>query len=232
MSDSGQAVFPFNIPRERSGAAMSPRFLISLKKWPLAVEKALTILNEAPLYGETRLVDFQFGPPLRGVLPFRLFVDGRRVLHCELSDTAPSFLQELREWMERCLVLDREGVLHPALLTLDLKGMVLSLVLIHAGWDEVDSRAKPVSFLVIVCSDREEPAVSVFCDTLDTLGGLYHSLLDCLLRNRSRFDCDEHWFDVKRLDGLCPRSTTDRMIEQFRSRKMERFCPQKPPERP
>lgn len=201
---------------------MSHRFLISLKKWPLATQKALSILNEASQYGETRIVDFQFGPPSGGKLPFRLFIDGRRALQCELSDTVPSFLRDLREWMERCLVMDQEGVLHPELLTLNLCGLVLSIVLIHVGWDEVDTRAKPVSFLVVTRSDMEAPSICCFCDTLDTIAGLYQAILVCLKQNRSRFNSAEHWYDVKRYDRLNPVSTTERMLSEIRSPKIEK----------
>ena len=203
---------------------MSHRFLISFKEWPLAVKKALSILDENSLYGETRIVDFQIGPPFQGRLPFRLFVDGRRVLHCELSDTAPSFLHEIREWMERCLLFDQEGHLHPELLTLNSKNQVLSFVLIHVGWEEVDSRAKPISFLVVTRSDQKVPAVCCFCDTFDTIGDLYRALILCLRKYRSRFDSDEFWYDVKRLDGLNPVSTTERMLDEIRSSKIEKVA--------
>ncbi len=203
---------------------MSHRFLISLKKWPLATQKALSILNEASRYGETRIVDFQFGPPSGGKLPFRLFIDGRRALLCELSDTAPSSLCKLREWMERCLVMDQEGVLHPELLTLDLRGLVLSMVLIHVGWDEVQSRAKPISFLVVIRSDMETPSVCCFCDTLDTITGLYQAILVCLRQYRSRFDSAKYWYDIKRHDRLNPVSTTERMLREIRSSKIEKVA--------
>ena len=203
---------------------MSPRFLISLKKWPLAVKKALALLDENSLYGETRIVDFQIGPPFQGRLPFRLFVDGRRVLLCELSDAAPSFLHDMREWMERCLLFDQEGHLHPELLTLNIRGLVLGLVLIHVGWDEVDSRTTPVSFLVAIRSDQKDPAVCCFCDTFDTIGELYRALTTCLRMYRSLFDSDEYWYDVKRFDRLNPVSTTERMLDEIRSSKIEKVA--------
>ena len=213
---------------------MSPRFFISLKKWPLAVQKALSILNETSLDGETRIVDFQFGPPSRGKLPLRLFIDGRRALQCEFCDADSSFLQDLREWMEHCLVLDQEGTLHPELLTLNVERIVLSFVLIHVGWEDDRTGARPISFFAVVGSDSQEPLACCFCDTLDTISGLYQALWDCLLRYRARFDSDHFWHDVKRLDRLNPRSTSDRMAEQLRSRKIERLSisrrkPQSPP---
>lgn len=146
---------------------------------------------------------------------------------CEFSDADCSFLQGLREWMEHCLVLDQEGTLHPELLTLNAERIVLGFVLIHVGWEENGSRARPVSFFAAIRSDSLEPLACCFCDTLDTIGGLYHALWDCLLRYRSRFDSDALWYDVKRLDKLTPRSTSERMAELLRSKKIERICPMK-----
>ena len=200
---------------------MSLRFLISLKKWPLAIQKAFSQLNEASQNGETRIVDFQLGPPQDGELPLRLFIDGRRALLCRLNDTSLSFLHDMREWMERCLVFDQEGTLHPEVLTLNCTGLVLHLAMVHVGWDEVDSRAKPISYFVVIRSDWDDPAVCCFCDTLDTLRGLYHAVMDCLRRFRSLFDNQGYWYDVKRLDMLHPVSTTDRMLTVFYSKKLE-----------
>lgn len=200
---------------------MSQHFFPIIKKWPLAVQKALLKLNEASLSGETRIVDFQLGPPRQGELPLRLFLDGRRALLYLLNDTSPSFLQNMREWMERCLVLDQEGVLHTELLTLDCTGLVICFAMVHVGWDVVDSRAKPISFFAVIQSDCDEPALCCYCDTLDTLGGLYRAILECLKRYRALFESNECWYDPKRLDKLTPSATTERMLSQIRSRKLE-----------
>ena len=200
---------------------MSQHFFPVIKKWPLAVQKALLKLNDASLSGETRIVDFQLGPPQHGELPLRLFLDGRRALMFLLNDTSLSFLQNVRDWMERCLVFDWEGILHPELLTLDCSGTVVCFAMVHIGWDEVDSRSKPISYFVAIQPDRDEPVLCCICDTLDTLGGLYRAILECLKRYRALFESNECWYDPKRLDKLTPSATTDRMLSQIRSRKLE-----------
>ena len=203
---------------------MSPRYLLSLKKWPLAVEKALSIISEAPQDGATRTVDFQFGPPWKGRLPLRLFIDGRRVLQCELCDAYPSFLRDVRGWMERCLVLDKEGTLHPELLTLDCADTVLSLVLVHVGWEEDSLGAVPVSFFAAFRSGCDTPSACCFCSTPALIRELYEGLMDCLKRCRSLFDSPQHWHDVHRYDLLSAGTTTQRMMKDLQSARVERMC--------
>ena len=199
---------------------MSPRFLLTLKKWPLAVKRALSLLDEDSLCGETRSIDFQFGPPSKGRLPLQMRLDGKRVLLCELSDCNPTFLHAMRGWRERCLLHDREGMYHPELLTLDCTDFVLWLAMIHVGWDEDRVRGLPVSLLVIVRSDTEEP-IYCFCYTFDVICKLYYALLACLKVYAAEFEDPECWFDVRRFDLLDARSTAGRMMEQFRSEKIE-----------
>lgn len=202
---------------------MSHRFLITLKKWPLAVRKALSLLNEISPDGETCSIGFQFGPPSQGRLPFQMRVDGKRVLLCELSDCNLSFLHEMRGWMERCLLRDREGTLHPELLTLDGVGTVLSLVAVHVGWEEGRSRAEPVSLLVVIRSDRDEP-LYCFCRTLEMVCNLYGALVLCLERYGPLFNDPGCWYDIRRLDQLDPRSTKERLLEMVRSPRIESIC--------
>lgn len=200
---------------------MTHRFLLSLKKWPLAVQQALSLLQEAPRYGEIRDIDFEAGPPVYGRLPLWIIVDGHKTLLCEPGDTYP-FLDQMRQWMERCLVCDREGTLHPEILTVDCTDTVFSIVVVHVGWDEDRNHASPVSLLIVVRSDRKVPAVCCFCHTLEIIGRLYKSITDCLELNRSRFDAPSGWWDAKRLDGLSPLSTTDRLLGQIHSQRIEK----------
>lgn len=203
---------------------MSHRFLLSLRKWPHAVQQALSFLDKASPCGETCSVDFDFGPPSKGRLPLQIRIDGQIVLRCELSDTNPSFLHDVRGWLERSLVRDREGTMHPELLTLDCAGGVLSLVIIHVGWeDDWDSRARPVSFFVAIRSGNMGPAVQCFCDTIDTILNFYDKLTDCLERFRSRFDSNAFWFDVHRFDKLNPVPTSERMLNQICSQKIQKL---------
>lgn len=200
---------------------MSYRFFLSIKKWPLAVQQALSLLQEAPQYGETRDVDFEAGPPVRGRFPLWVFIDGRKALLCEPCDSYP-FLDQTRQWMERCLERDREGTLHPEILTVDCADTVFSFVMVHVGWEENRGRASPVSLLVVVRSDRKAPVACCFCRTLDTIGRLYGTITDCLTRYRSRFDDPDCWYDAKRFDKLAALPTGDRLLGQIRSAKVER----------
>lgn len=201
---------------------MSLHFHISLEKCPKAVHKALSILKESRPCGETRSLAFHLGPPSRGKLPFQIDEDGRLALVCELSDVFPSFLEETREWMERCLVRDQQGTLHPEILTLDCVGMVMTFVMFHVGWDKGGHQAAvPISYFLVVRSDHKDPVICCFCNTLDTLSSLYDAFIDCLCRYRYLFDNPAFWYDVKRLDKMDAQSTTDRLLGQIRSSKIE-----------
>ena len=89
------------------------------------------------------------------------------------------------------------------------------------GWSVAWFSIRTAPSFVVIRSDWDDPAVCCFCDTLDTLRGLYHAVMDCLRRFRSLFDNEGYWYDVKRLDMLHPVSTTDRMLAGFYSRKLE-----------
>ena len=199
---------------------MSPRFFPSLKKWPLAVQQALSLLNEVPRYGETKTIDFDIGPPEHGRLPFRATIDGRMALLCELNDSFP-FLGELREWMERCLVSDREGTLHPEIVTLDCADAVLSMVMIHVGWEDDRGRPSPVSLFILIRSDRKDPVICCFCHTFQLIGNLYCAFLESL--SSPRFEDPEEWFDVRRFDTLSGKTVRQRLVESFRSGRIEKI---------
>lgn len=200
---------------------MAPSFVLSLRRCPLAIQKALSLLSDASPRGETRRVEFRAGPPRNGFLPLRVLLDGKEECGLHLPDTYPSFLHEMRGWMERCLLLDREGSLHPEMLTLSCRSEVIHLVLIHVGWEEGDGRARPVSLLAIVSSRDEEPLMVCLCDTLETLAALYRALTDCLRRYSSRFDGDD-WFDARRHDTLDGSPTSERLLGEIRSGVLER----------
>ena len=201
---------------------MSSRFLPLLKKCPTAVYKAISILNKGPLNGETRVVDFQIGPPAGGLLTATVCIDHHRAFQCMLSDTFPSILPDLRDWMERCLRQDHEGTLHPEFITVDCPDTVLHVIMIHVGWEEERPVCGPVSFLVITRSDLDEPSLCCFCNTLETIRSLYDAILDCLERFRPFFDNPASWYDIKRFDCLNPLSTTDRMKGQIHSSLIEK----------
>ena len=97
---------------------MPSRFFTASKKWPEAVRKALSFITDLPEQGDIDEPLFLFGPPVHGRLPFRIGLGGRTALSCELGGDYP-FLQEFREWMERCLAFDRYGVFHPEIVTFE-----------------------------------------------------------------------------------------------------------------
>lgn len=201
---------------------MSPRFLFSLREWPHAVQQALSYLNEAPIRGETRSVDFSLGPPSIGRLPLEVCIDGRKALLCELRDTKGSFLYEIRGWLERCLECDFDGNFHPEFLTLDCRGMVLCFLMIHVGWEEFTE--KPISYLTAVRQDRGEPVFGCFCLTIETIAAFYQALIRCLKRYRHLFNNPSRWYDIKRFDLLDERTSYDRLMDQVRSQKIEFYC--------
>lgn len=202
---------------------MTSRFFVSIKKWPLSFRLAISSMTELPQYGETRRLDFIFGPPSEGRLPLQISIDGRRALLVELSDTKPSSLRTLRDWMERCLVHDREGTLHPELATIDCVNTVVNLAMIHVGWDNSGAHASPISLFVVTCSDRHEPPVKCFCHTVSTIRRLYKAIMDCLQLYRNRFDNPRYWYDVQRFNLLDSVSITDRLLSLVRSRQLEKI---------
>ena len=144
------------------------------------------------------------------------------VLRCEISDTNLSFLQDMREWLERSLKHDREGKRHPEMLTIDCIDMVLSFIIVQVGWDE-PPRKEPTSFFVIIRSDMDGPTAYCFCYTIDIICGLYEALLDCFERFRPLFDDADIWHDVKRYDRLNPTPTSERLLAQIRSERLDRI---------
>lgn len=198
---------------------MSSTFLPLLTDWSQPVAESFAELNEQ--IGHLHSVAFRFGPPESGLLPFQIYVDGRKALRCNLSDAYPYFLGEIRGWLERCLLVDRDSRTHPEVLTLDCADTVLWIILYQAGWE--DEEGFPTSGLVAFREDRKQSRVTCFCPTREVISGIYDGLLGCLRRYRRLFDCPDDWYDVKRFNLMDPRTTTDRMIEGFRSERLERM---------
>lgn len=180
-------------------------------------------MNQAAMDGEMRTVDFLFGPPSRGRLPFEILIDGRKVLRCELSDTDKTFLYDIREWLERSTIRDHNGDFHPECLTLDCHRGVLTFILAHSGWDYSGSK-RPSSCLIIFRHYKVNPEVTCFCDTFDFILGVYKSLTDCLIRYRKLFDNPSCWYDVRRFDRLNQVPTSERLLSEFQSEKLEILC--------
>ena len=147
-------------------------------------------------------------------------VDGHRALFCEVCDIYP-VLENLRDWMERCLSVDRCGMFHPEIVTLNLADSVYSIVLIHMGWEDSERGARPVSAFIVVREDRRHPMLCEFCYPVDTLCNLYEAIRSCLNDYRRLFDSPDCWYDVKRFNKLDSRSTTDRLLKIIKSSLIE-----------
>ena len=147
-------------------------------------------------------------------------VDGHRALFCEVCDIYP-VLNNLRDWMERCLSFDRYGMFHPEIVTLNLADSVYSIVLIHVGWEDSERGAQPVSAFIVVREDQRHPLLCEFCYPVDTLFNLYDAIQSCLKDYRSLFDNPECWYDIKRFDRIDRRSTTDRLLRMIKSSMFE-----------
>lgn len=199
---------------------MSSRFFISQKKWPEAVRRAISYLVLSRGSGHVSDIGFDLGPPSGGHLTFRITVDGKRSVLCRPGDTYP-FLESLREWMERCLVFDKEGTLHPEILTLDCSDGVYSVIMFHAGWDRIDGLAEPISGLAVISSGRDEPTLCCFCRTRETISRLYRSIMDGIAENRYLFDKPGAWYDPGRFSPLDRRTTAERLIERICSDKLD-----------
>ena len=173
-------------------------------------------------FGEISEIDFDLGPPDGGRLSFRFIVDGRSMPLCEPSDAYP-FLESLREWMERCLVFDKCGVLHPEILTINCADGVYSAILFHAGWEETDGVAEPVSGLIVIRSGHRKPVFQGFCRTTETIVQLYRRITEGIRRYRQLFNRPGAWYDTGRFSLLDRRTTAERLISRIHSGLIERI---------
>jgi len=201
---------------------MSPRFLLSQTELPLAILDSLSRISEGKQYEDTRQIHFDLQAPRGGMIPVCVEVDGRRALRCEVCDTE-NILEELRSWLERCLVSDRYGTLHPEIVTLNLVGHVYHMALLHAGWEESGKHPEPVGLLAIYRSDQKKTLLSEFCMITEFVTDLYRGILDYLRKYRSMFDNSPEWYNLTRFDHLNPDRLSDHLIDCFRSEFVENY---------
>ena len=203
---------------------MSFRFFPSLKKWPMAVQEALSKAYKSDTSGVIRQISFSAGRPRCGKVPVTVAVDSHRAFFSEVSDTYP-VLDDLRDWMERCLTYDRNGTFHPEAVTIELADSVYSLVLFQVGWEENKrDDPVPVSVFIIMRHGVGFPILFAFCHPVETLRRLYNTIQSCLNKNRRFFDDPRYWYNVKRFDRLKPESITDRLLRRIKSQKIELHC--------
>lgn len=200
---------------------MSSRFFIPSKKWPAAVNEALSHLVNLPQTGDIDEPVFRFGPPSNGRMPLRVLINGRTTLLCDLSDGYP-FLGALREWMEHCLCFDRLGDGQPGFVTLDTFQGTCTLILVHAGWERGrDGRPVAVSLFAAVRSGARHPAACCFCRTRRTVGALYRALQESVEDYRGLFDSRDVWYDSGMFSLRDRLKTSGRMKRALRSPLIE-----------
>lgn len=199
---------------------MPSHFFIPSKKWPEAVREALSSITDLHGHGDIDDPVFALGPPDKGRLPFRISVKGHTTILCVLSDEYP-FLDELRGWMERCLVYDRYGFFHPEIATLDTPEGVCYLLMVHAGWEELRSEASCVSELIVIHSNCRKPSFRCFCRTRETIRDLYEAIQRTISEYESLFNDDSIWYDKYRFSCLDFKTCSSRMMSQIRSETIE-----------
>lgn len=202
---------------------MLSRFFPSQEKWSMAIQEALSKASTSKHPGNIRQISFSLGKPGRGKLPVSVEIDGHGTFFCEVSDTYP-VLEDIRDWMERCLTYDRHGTFHPEIMTLNLAESVYSFALIQVGWEQTDRGDVPVSLFIVVSWEHEYPLLCEFCYPVDTLSSLYRSITNCLCTNRRLFDNPNCWYDVKRFNKLNAESNTDRLLTKIKSYKIDMYC--------
>lgn len=200
---------------------MSSHSFIPSKKWPEAVREALSYITDLPENGDVDEPVFLFGPPSHGRLPFRIRVKGHTTPLCVFGDEYP-FLDELRDWMERCLVYDCFGTFHPEIATLDTPDGVCYILMVHAGWEKARTfDVSSISELIIILSDCNRPVFRCFCRTRETIGDLYGAILGCIHQFRQLFDDTTNWYDTNAFSQLEIKSSSARMEELIRSQTIE-----------
>lgn len=190
------------------------------RELPMAVLKALENLVYSTDGGSIGDIDFEMGRPRGGLLPFRIIVDGRVKLLCELTDVYP-FLERLRDWMERCLIFDRHGQMGFESIKLDCRDDVYLLMLCQAGGDYKVTDDKILSSIIVARNMSSLPIIYKVCPLFQVLGRLYSAITRCIERNRAEFNNPKVWYDIKRFDPLDERDTADRLLEKIHSREME-----------
>lgn len=188
----------------------------------MAIIAALEQLLYSPDSRRISDIDFEMGRPYGGRLPFRIIVDGKVKLSCELTDVFP-FLERLRDWMERCLYVDRNGDIGFESIKLECRDDVYLLMLCQAGGDVTPADDKILSSIIVARNKSSQPLLSQICPLYQVLGRLYRAIVSSIDRYRAAFNDPRAWFDVKRYDLLDQRETADRLLEKIYSKKMERI---------
>lgn len=220
-----------NIRRRKDYLRQSSKmfgFTESFRELTIACKDAIDYLTALPECGDPEDIDFRFGPPKKGKLPFYIVRNGRSHLLGNLCDCYPPF-EKMKGWMERSITRSAIGNFSTEILNLDCEGYSMMLVLAQSDWSlfpcgNGGKKLRPVSVLLILRSGMDTPMVLCFCRTDLTISNLYRALSDVLIRYGSRFDNPQNWFPYNRKwIGMHKWKTSELIMEQIGSKSLEIF---------
>lgn len=200
----------------------------SFRELTIACKDVVDYLTALPDSGELEDIDFLFGPPSNGRMPFYIIRNGRTYRLGDLCDYFPPF-ERMRGWMERAMVKSPVGNYYTEILNLDCADSSIMMVLAQSDWclfpcGNGRKKVGPVSVLVILQSGTDKPMVLCFCRTDRTISNLYRALSDSLTRYRSLFDDPHNWLLYnRRWIGPKNSKTSEYIQKQIESRDLEIF---------
>jgi len=196
----------------------------NFRKLAIACKNVFEYITELPSCGELEDVNFQFGPPSHGILPFYIIRNGHRTHLCNLCDYYPPF-DKLRGWMERATTRTADGTFCAEIVTLDSEEGSVIILLAQSDWTVIRSAegrkiVKPVSVLLILQSGTDNPLVLCFCRTDIAVGNLYHAMMNALNKYKPLFDNQDNWFTYER-NWPDLKKTSDYLLHQIESKKLD-----------
>lgn len=203
-------------------------FTESFRELTVACKNVFDYLTALPESGELEDVDFRFGPPSNGRMPFYIIRNGRTYHLGDLCDNYPPF-ERMRGWMERAMVKSPVGNYCTEILNLDCADSSIMMVLAQSDWclfpcGNGKTEQRPVSVLVILQSGTDKPMVLCFCRTDLIISNLYRAMSDSLTRYRSLFDNPKNWllYNRKWIDPKMLKAS-DYIQKQIESQDLEIF---------
>lgn len=203
-------------------------FTETFRELTIATRDACEYFIDLPESGVPEKIDFRFGAPRLGKIPFYLIRNGHSYHLGDLCDCYPPF-EEMREWMERAMTVSSIGNYHTEMLNLDCSEHILTLWTGQSDWSLFPSQSgekklKPVSALAIFQSGKSKPRMTLFCRTDRMIGNLYRALLKALTEYSSQFNDPQNWMMLER-KWICTRKSknTDLLKEQIYSPELECF---------
>lgn len=203
-------------------------FTESFRELTIACKDALDYLTALPESGELEDIDFLFGPPSNGRMPFYIIRNGRTFRLGDLCDNYPPF-ERMRGWMERAIIKSSVGNYCTEILNLDCADSSIMMVIAQSDWclfpcGNGKKKLRPVSVLVILQSGTDKPIVLCFCRTDRIISNLYRAMSDSLTRYRSLFDDPQNWLLYsRRWIGPKRPKASEFILKQIESQELEIF---------